>query len=218
MRMGGLAGGGCRWRLATPSKGGERGHVGPVGDEVCKGDGPMGGPLTSRDGQVRLRPVKVAEDVATAVAWYRDPVVLWGSEGSTEPFTPERVARMYEVLAARGEVYIVEVQGPDGFIAVGDAALSAVGVPIVIGEASWRGRGIGRQVLALLIARAQALGLPELVAHQIYADNRASLRLYEGAGFRVVSGGEEGGRPFFRLRLPLEGPESADAGSAPALL
>ena len=179
---------------------------------------PVGRTLESEDGLVRLRLLDIDHDVAVATAWYRDEVVLWGSEGTTELFTPERVARMYQVLSARGEVYIVEVRDRDAFVAVGDAALSPVGVPIVIGESAWRGRGIGRRVLALLIRRARALGYPELMAHQSYADNQASLRLYERAGFKIIGGGEEHGRPFFRLRLDLREAPTPATGSPPALL
>ncbi|MGC8488888.1 MAG: hypothetical protein ACP5QO_11860, partial [Clostridia bacterium] len=71
-------------------------------------------PPTLDDGVVRLRPVELERDVRLALPWYHDPVVLWGSEGTCDPFTCERIARMYAVLAERGEVYIVEVMTARG--------------------------------------------------------------------------------------------------------
>lgn len=169
------------------------------------------------DGFVRLRPV-TAEDLPVASSWYRDPVVLWGSEGTRDPYPPERVARMYQVLEGRGEVYLVEVATGAGYLPVGDAALNPTGLPIVIGDAAWRGRGLGRRVLALLVNRARALRYRELHVHQIYADNTASLRLYQGAGFRIVGEGEEDGRRYFRLVLPLEAASDGFSEDPPALL
>jgi len=174
------------------------------------------GPVLT-DGVVRLRPV-TPEDVQVATAWYQDPEVLWGSEGTRDPYSPGRVARMYEVLGARGEVYIVEMACEGGYRPVGDAALNPSGLPIVIGEAAWRGRGLGRRVLALLVARARALGYRTLHVRQIYCDNIASLRLYQGAGFRIVGRGVEDGRPFVRLERVLEERPDAFSGDAPPLL
>jgi RimJ/RimL family protein N-acetyltransferase len=167
---------------------------------------------TLDDGVVRLRPVDLERDVRLALPWYRDPVVLWGAEGTREPFACERIARMYAVLAERGEVYIVEVITERGPVAVGDAALNPYGVPIVIGDASWRGRGVGRRVLGLLVDRARALGYREVQAHQVYTDNTASLRLYQGAGFQVAGEGREDGRAFVRLTLRLPHPQGGARG------
>jgi RimJ/RimL family protein N-acetyltransferase len=162
------------------------------------------------DGTVRLRPVDPVNDAELAWPWYQDLVVLWGSENTREPFGRDRVQRMYEALSPRGEAFIVEVRESGGFRAVGDASLLPDALPIVIGDASWRGRGLGRRVLLLLIARARALGWPELVAHCIYDDNVPSRRLFEGCGFRPVDRGVDGGRPWTRYRLRLQ----PDGGSA----
>ncbi len=155
------------------------------------------------DGEVQLRPVDPVKDAERAWPWYQDPVVLWGSENTREPFGRDRVQRMYEVLSARGEAFVVEVRDGDSWRAVGDASLLPDALPIVIGDASWRGRGLGRRVLLLLIARARALGWPELVAHCIYDDNVPSRRLFEGCGFRPADRGVDDGRPWTRYRLRL---------------
>lgn len=141
---------------------------------------------------VRLRPVVLPDDVATAVAWYQDPEVLAGSEGpEASPFPPERVARMYQYLAQIGEVFIIEVNDRGAWIPVGDAALSERMMPIVVGDARWRGRGIGRAALGALIGHAKSAGCRRLTAHKIYETNTASQRLFAGAGFRLVDRGQE---------------------------
>lgn len=48
-----------------------------------------------------------------------------------------------------------------------------------------RGRGVGRALLAALVARAAAAGLWTLQAG-VFPENEASLRLHEACGFRVV--------------------------------
>ena len=61
-----------------------------------------------QDGDLRLRPVVLPDDVATAVAWYRDPEVLRFSEGEgTPPYDAGRVEQMYRTMVTRCEVYIV---------------------------------------------------------------------------------------------------------------
>jgi GNAT superfamily N-acetyltransferase len=153
---------------------------------------------------VRLRPLNPVTDAATAWSWYRDPEVLWGAENTTEPFSLERVQRMYEVLSARGEAYVIEVWDGRSWLPVGDAALMPESCPIVVGDARWRGHGVGRQALAFLIARARHLGWGELRVRSIFVDNVASVALYEGMGFEPVAESHPpGGRAFRSYRLPL---------------
>ena len=159
-----------------------------------------------QDGDLRLRPVALPDDVATAVAWYRDPEVLRFSEGEgTPPYDAARVEQMYRTMVTRCEVYIVEVPGEGGWRAIGDAGLCReAGVPIVIGEAACRSRGLGTRVLRLLVDRARALGWSRLVVQGVFTDNDRARRLYERAGFRVVGEIRDGeGRPMWRMELRL---------------
>jgi L-amino acid N-acyltransferase YncA len=52
-------------------------------------------------------------------------------------------------------------------------------------EAAAQGRGVGRALLADLIARSEAAGIWTLEAG-IFPENKASLRLHLGCGFRLV--------------------------------
>jgi RimJ/RimL family protein N-acetyltransferase len=160
-----------------------------------------------RDDDVRLRPVILPDDVAVAAPWYHDPEVLHFSEGAgTPPYDAALVEQMYRTMAERCEVYIIEVQTPTGWHPIGDAALCRdAGTPIVIGEATYRSRGLGARVLHLLIARARALGWPRLVAKGIYTYNERSLRLYTRAGFRIREQvTDDDGRAMWQMELLLE--------------
>lgn len=163
--------------------------------------------IVLQDGDLRLRPIRLPEDVALAVAWYRDPEVLRFSEGEgTPPYDAARVERMYRSMTTRCELHLIEVQSHDGWHAIGDAALCGeAGTPIVIGDAAYRSRGFGSRVLRLLITRARALGWSKLVVKGVYTYNERARRLYERAGFRVCGDvADEAGRPMWRLELALE--------------
>jgi RimJ/RimL family protein N-acetyltransferase len=164
---------------------------------------------TLSDGIARLRPYAGPADDAAALLWYRDPIVLNGSEGSPVPFDPARIANMYAYLAGHGELYMIEVREGSSWRTVGDVTLAPDTLPIVIGDAAWRGRGIGTRALRLLVARAQTLGWPRLVARCVYVDNEASRQLFRRLGFKPVGHGhDQNGREYERLELLLGPPAS----------
>jgi RimJ/RimL family protein N-acetyltransferase len=142
---------------------------------------------TLYDGSLRLRPAVLPDDVTLGAPWYSDPEVLHFSEGEgTPPYDAEMVERMYRQLAAHGELYIIEVQHGAEWRAIGDAALCPNSLPIVIGEAAFRSRGLGTRVLRLMIRRARALGWAKLGIQGIYTYNIRSRRLFERAGFKLA--------------------------------
>ena len=90
----------------------------------------------------------------------------------------------------------------DAGLVVGWAALSPVSSRCVyagVAEVSLyiaaeaRAQGVGRQLLAALVAESEAYGLWMLQAG-IFAENQASVQLHETAGFRVVGRRERIGR------------------------
>lgn len=162
--------------------------------------------LTTANASVRLRPVRLPDDIEVAVEWYQDPEILRLTEGEgVAPFDVAMVEKMFTMMATRCETYIIEAGDGDDWRPVGDAALCReAGTPIVIGQADDRERGIGRVVLARLVERARQLGWPEMVVSGIYTDNLRARQLYEGAGFQVT--GEipaEAGRTQWTMRLEL---------------
>jgi RimJ/RimL family protein N-acetyltransferase len=140
----------------------------------------------SRGNGVRLRRAELEEYEQVALPWFRDPEVLQLSEGGEPPYDLARIRRMFEVLSLKGELYLIEVQDAAGWRVVGDAALTPEDLPIVIGRPEDRSRGIGAEVLQLLVLRARALGWSEVRATGIVPANHRSRRLFERAGFVVV--------------------------------
>ncbi len=105
---------------------------------------------------------------------------------------------------------LVAVAAPAGPV-LGWAALSPVSSRCVyagVAEVSLyvaaeaRGQGVGRQLLAALVAEAEQQGLWTLQAG-IFPENTASLRLHAGAGFRTVGRRERIGQLHGRWRDTL---------------
>ena len=131
---------------------------------------------------------------AAALAWYQDPETVYLVDGVTRPYTPEKLERMYRCLEGRGELYWIELCENGVWRPVGDVTFSQTDLPIVIGERSIRGRGIGRRVVAALMERARTLGWRELWVEEIYAYNTGSRRCFEHAGFCACAATEKGAR------------------------
>ena len=119
--------------------------------------------LRTYDGQFEL-----------ALDWYQDPDMIYMIDGRREPYSPERVQRMYEYLASRGEVYFIEVWETEHWLPIGDVTFWQDDLPIVIGKADYRGKGIGKKVLSALIQRARNLGYKKLTVQEIYDFNQPS--------------------------------------------
>ena len=166
-----------------------------------------------QDGNLRLRPARVPDDVDTAWPWYQNVDTLALSEGpGTGPMSRRRVEGMYRYLAEHGEFYMIEIRGGGGgegaheesWRPIGDVMLAPHTLPIVIGDPSCRRHGLGGRVRALLIARAREWGWPELRAKPIGVHNLASRRLFQAAGFVMDSTDvDEAGWAFERYRLNL---------------
>ncbi|OWA34931.1 hypothetical protein B9G55_14410 [Saccharibacillus sp. O16] len=137
--------------------------------------------------ELRLRPYAGIKDAVAAQPWYSDREVLRMSEGmETGVYDSAAILRMYSHLSGAGELYMIEVLEKDGWRPIGDAALLENNLPITIGDAHYRSRGIGRCVLDRLIGRAREKGWQMLKIGMIYSYNERSRRLYTGAGFVPV--------------------------------
>jgi RimJ/RimL family protein N-acetyltransferase len=153
---------------------------------------------TIQSEDLRLRPAQFPDDCVDALPWYSDPEVLHYSEGAgAEPYSLEMIERMYQYLMKIGELYMIEVRTENGWLAIGDATLSQETLPIVIGNPKYRSKGIGSQVIDMLIERAKILGWEKLKVKQIFEYNERSRRLYARHGFRETGGGmSENGLAF----------------------
>jgi len=142
------------------------------------------------DGEIRLRRFDGVFDFA--LEWYQDPELVWMVDGVREPYTPEKLARMYAYLEKAGELYFIEALEDGRFVPIGDVTLWQEDMPIVIGNPEYRGRGVGRRVVRALVERGRELGFSTLHVDQIYHYNIPSQTCFERAGFRQSGRTEKG--------------------------
>lgn len=137
-----------------------------------------------------------------ALAWYQDAETVYLVDGVRTPYDPEKLSRMYTWLDKHGELYWIEAIQDGAFSPIGDVTLWQEDMPIVIGEPSFRGKGVGKAVVNTLIARGRALGFDHMAVGEIYRYNKASQALFESAGFR--QSGETKNGFSYRLALGTE--------------
>ena len=142
------------------------------------------------DESLRLRKYDGVYDFA--LAWYQDEDTVWLVDGNRNPYIPERLAGMYRYLNEAGELYFIEVLENEGYKPIGDVTFWQEDMPIVIGEPTFRGKGIGRKVIAALIQRGRTLGYDHLEVGEIYDWNEGSRRCFESVGFTLYEKTEKG--------------------------
>ncbi|MBX9101024.1 GNAT family N-acetyltransferase [Streptococcus anginosus] len=155
----------------------------------------------SIDSSLRLR--KYDGQAHLAFSWYQDLEVIRLIDGSREPCTLQRIKKMYDYLTHHGEVYFIEVLTNAGWQPIGDVSFWQEDMPIVIGNSAYRGQGIGRTVVQVLIERGRKLGYKRLYVQEIYDDNEASKKMFESVGFYPLEKTENGHRYALDLTLPL---------------
>jgi GNAT superfamily N-acetyltransferase len=135
------------------------------------------------DDELRLRELAGDADVDLAWPWYRDAETVALVDGPGSPtYARDRVAAMFEALAAQGEVYLIERRCGDDWQAFGDVTPAPETLPIVVAP-GLRGQGIGRRVVLRLVDRARVLGWTELRVREVHPGNDAAHRLFTGLGF-----------------------------------
>lgn len=153
--------------------------------------------LIQVDCQLRLRKYDGSYDFA--FDWYQDLETVYLVDGLRQPYTQEKLTRMYEYLNAHGELYFIEILENGTYQPIGDVTFRQNDIPIVIGNQAYRGRKIGQRVIQALIRRGKSLGYPYLQVNEIYEYNIASRRLFEQFGFQPYERTEKGIR--YRLEL-----------------
>lgn len=112
----------------------------------------------------------------------------------SEPTTIEAMTAAYDATLAADDCVDFTIYERTSGQPIGSAYLHAIDVRngtaefgIVIGEAAARGKGYGTETARLMLDYAfSALGLHNVML-RVYAFNRAGLRAYEKAGFRVFA-------------------------------
>jgi RimJ/RimL family protein N-acetyltransferase len=132
--------------------------------------------------KIRLR--KFDGNYEFALKWYQDLETVWLVDGDEELYTEELLEKMYNYWNGVGELYFIEVYENGHYEPIGDVTFCKEDMPIVIGEKSYRGKGIGTKVVRKLIERAKELGYREIEVEEIYNWNIASQKLYTNLGFK----------------------------------
>ena len=127
-----------------------------------------------------------------ALPWYQDVELVFLVDGVRKAYGREYMYDMYTYLDAHGELYFIEALENGAWTPIGDVAFSREDMPIVIGDANYRGRGVGRRVVAALIERGRALGWKSLRVDEIYHYNVASQTCFQRAGFKETSRTDRG--------------------------
>lgn len=142
---------------------------------------------------VRLAPFAVDDVDERYVGWLNDPQVVRYTEARWRVHTLES-ARDY-VRESNGDtnVRLFRILVEDG-VHVGNVRVSSIDwthkradIAIIIGDRSYRGRGVGVRAIELVSEYCfDELGLEKLTAG-MYAENEPSIRAFEKAGF-VIEG------------------------------
>ncbi|WP_424134986.1 N-acetyltransferase family protein [Roseomonas chloroacetimidivorans] len=174
---------------------------------------------------IRIRS-STEDDVGAIAAIYGHHVRHGTGSFETEPPGAEEMRRRRADILARELPYLV-AEGEGGAI-LGYAYASAyrpraayrnTAENSVYVRHDATGRGIGRLLLAELIARCEALGLRQMVAVVGDSANLASVRLHQAFGFRLVGTLISVGRKHGRWldTVLLQRPLGDGDGTAPAV-
>ena len=129
-----------------------------------------------------------------ALHWYRDEELVYLVDGVKKAYDREYMYDMYTYLDAHGELYFIEALEDGIWTPIGDVTFLKEDMPIVIGVAAYRGRGVGKKVIRALMDRGRALGYDTLGIREIYDFNTASIRCFTACGFAPVEQTEKGWR------------------------
>lgn len=147
-----------------------------------------------------LRPRRFDGYYDFAFEWYQDPDTVLRVDGVAEPYSYETLTNMYHYLNNKGELYFIEVIENDKWETIGDVTFWQEDMPIVIGERSYRGKGIGKKVISALINRGKMLGYDKLYVGEIYDFNIGSQKCFESVGFRSYEKTEKGSRYVLEIK------------------
>ena len=148
------------------------------------------------NGTLRLRKFDGIYDFA--FDWYQDEETVYLVDGVRKKYSQETLKCMYEYLDKQGELYFIEVLECDEFKPIGDVTFWQYDMPIVIGDKTYRGKGIAKQVIGALIQRGKSLGYTKLYVNEIYEFNTASRKCFESMGFEACEKTEKGNKFVLR--------------------
>lgn len=131
------------------------------------------------DGELKLVPYYPADEIS--LEWYQDLLLCKQVDNIDEPYTRERLHKMYSYLTSHGECYYVAYRDR----LVGDCSLLDTGEIAVVICRDYQNRHIGRRCIQELMKRAKEKGMSEIIVN-IYAFNQRSRHLVRSLGFEEV--------------------------------
>lgn len=143
------------------------------------------------------------DDLKAITAIYNEAILTTVATFDTEPKSESERAVWFSAHDARHPILVAEIEGQ----VVGWASLSKWSDRLAYADtaeislyvhSSRRGQGIGKQLIAALVAEGEKAGLRTLIA-RIAAGNEASVRLHQTAGFELIGVMREVGRKFDQL-------------------
>lgn len=142
----------------------------------------LGEPGSSAAGSLRLR-AGAEEDCEALWLWRNDPHVRAMAK-SAAPIAWQEHARWFAAMLASGDsrLFVADVEGRPAAMVRFDRTDDGELVSINVDPAA-RGRGIGKAALAAACARHEAEAGAEALVAEIRPGNRASIRIFEAAGF-----------------------------------
>jgi GNAT superfamily N-acetyltransferase len=149
---------------------------------------------------VRLR--KYDGNYHIGLPWYQDPYVYNNSEGIFDDLKKpdlDYIKGMYTWLNDNGELYFIEVLESDTYLPIGDITIKPENPPIAIGVKKYRGLGIGKLVMKVVIERLRTLGYKKIFKSTVYKWNVPSQKMHENLGFIRVN--ETENEFFYELNL-----------------
>jgi L-amino acid N-acyltransferase YncA len=153
--------------------------------------------------EITLRRCAV-RDIAAVAAIYGYHVRYGLASFETEPPGVEEMLARYRAVTGGGFPYLVAETGGE---IVGYAyaspyrtrpAYRCTAENSVYIQQGWEGRGIGKRLLAALLAECEAIGLRQIVAVIGDSANRASIGLHRSLGFTMVGTIRAAGYKFDR--------------------
>jgi len=151
---------------------------------------------------VIIRPAQLS-DLGAITAIYNEAILTTVATFDTEPKSESERAAWFSAHDARHPVLVAESEGQ----VVGWASLSKWSDRLAYADtaeislyvhSSRRGQGIGKQLIAAIVAEGEKAALHTLIA-RIAAGNEASVRLHRAAGFELIGVMREVGRKFGQL-------------------
>lgn len=129
------------------------------------------------DEKIKLIPFYKNEMVATD--WYQDKDLVKQVDNVEEPYTIEKLNRMYSYLDTHGDCFYIEYEK----ILVGDITLCDDGEISIVICRDYQNKHIGRKCVFDMIELAKEKGFNRVYA-KIYSFNAQSQKMFQRVGFK----------------------------------